>query len=97
MLIVILFQPLSVPAKALIYTVAVNYHARLSEREKFEKEIVDFFQSPCEILEDSPLRKVERFREEILRYNIDTVLYTTIAYKILHFSLIELRLYFLML
>ena len=57
----LLLQPLDDKAKALIYTVAVCYHARLSNREPFEERITQQFPANfCDI-------DAERFQKEIER------------------------------
>lgn len=54
-------QPLDNEVKALIYAVAVCYHARLSKRDLFEEGIVQQFPHDfCEI-------SAKRFQEEIER------------------------------
>ena len=57
----IFLQPLDNEVKALIYAVAVCYHARLSNRADFEEGIVQQFPHDfCDIT-------AERFRKEIER------------------------------
>lgn len=60
-------QPLNDVVKALVYAIAVSYHARLSRREKFEEQIVKYFESPCDLQESDKGAKAERFRTEITR------------------------------
>ena len=55
-------QPLRLLTKALLYSVAVCYHARLSNRETFEDRITGVFPEPYAI----PQGK-ERFISEIHR------------------------------
>ena len=57
-------QPLDDVTKALVYTVAVCYHARLNDRTKFEDNVVMQFVDPYKLPKKTPAK---HFRKEIER------------------------------
>ena len=57
-------QPLDDVTKALVYTVAVCYHARLNDRAKFEDSVVMQFVDPYNLPKENA---AQHFRKEIER------------------------------
>ena len=61
LLVGILMQECQAETRALILSLAVNYHARLTDKSNFEKEVCSQMQSPLQEMEQ------KEFVDEIIR------------------------------